>query len=133
MECLPYIDEHVITVDANRADTWSALLMLWCDDPEDPHDASTVRSPFFSLEETMPMHRFALTGRHLFAVYRLVFELDDQGPGRTRLAARSWADFPGVHGKVYRALVIGTGGHRIAVRRVLRHIAAQARARGVAT
>jgi hypothetical protein len=136
MECLPYIDEHVITVDANRADTWSALLMLWCEDREDkqePHDPAAVRIPFFSLEETMPMHRLALTGRHLFAVYRLVFELDDQAPGRTRLAARSWADFPGVHGKVYRVLVVGTGGHRIAVRRLLKHIAAAARADGVAT
>jgi hypothetical protein len=130
MECLPYIDEHVITVDANRADTWSALVRLWCDDP---HDACRVRSPFFSLEETVPMHRLALVGRHLFAVYRLVFELDDRGPGRTRLAARSWADFPGVPGKVYRAIVIGTGGHRVAVRRLLKHIAAGARARKVAT
>ena len=130
MECLPYIDEHVITVDANRADTWSALVRLWCDDP---HDACRVRSPFFSLEETVPMHRLALAGRHLFAVYRLVFELDDRGPGRTRLAARSWADFPGVPGKVYRAIVIGTGGHRVAVRRLLKHIAAGARARKVAT
>jgi len=129
MECLPYIDEHVITVDVNRADTWSALLMLWCDNP---HDASTVRAPFFALEETVPMHRLALTGRHPFAVYRLVFELDDQGSGRTRLAAHSWADFPGVHGKVYRALVIGTGWHRVAVRRLLKQIAAKARA-GVAT
>ena len=134
MECLPYIDEHVISVDANRADTWSALLMLWC---QDPHDASAVRAPFFSLDETMPMQRFALTGRHLFAVYKLVFEfdglddLDDLAPARTRLCARSWADFPGVHGKVYRALVIGTGGHRIAVRRLLKSIAAKARARRV--
>lgn len=135
MECLPYIDQHVISVNANRADTWSALLMLWC---RDPHDASAVRAPFFSLDETMPMQRFALTGRHLFAVYRLVFELDDLydpddgAAAHTRLSARSWADFPGVHGKVYRALVIGTGGHRIAVRRLLRCIAANARARGVA-
>jgi hypothetical protein len=129
MECLPYIDEHVISVEANRADTWSALLMLWC---HDPHDASAVRTRFFSLDETVPMHRLALTGRHPFAVYRLVFELDDEGPGRTRLCARTWADFPGFHGKVYRALVIGTGGHRIAVRRLLKRIAAEARARGVA-
>jgi hypothetical protein len=119
MECLPYIDEHVISVDANRADTWSAV------------HACAVRMPFFALDETVPVHRLALTGRHLFAVYQLVFELDYDGPSRTRLCARSWADFPGVHGKVYRALVIGTGGHRIAVRQLLRRIAAKARARGV--
>jgi hypothetical protein len=136
MECLPYIDEHVISVDANRADTWSALLMLWCKDRDEPRNAPTVRPPFFSLDETVPMHRFALTGRHLFAVYKLVFELDDLdglddlAPARTHLSARSWAEFPGVHGKVYRALVIGTPLHRIAVRRLLNHIAADARARG---
>jgi hypothetical protein len=125
MECLPYIDEHVISVDANRADTWSALLMLWC---RDPHDASAVRAPFFSLDETMPMQRFALTGRHLFAVYKLVFELDDLDdglPARTLLCARSWADFPGVHGKVYRALVIGTPAPRIAAKAAARGVAAR--------
>ena len=34
---------------------------------------------------------------------------------------------PGVAGKVYRALVIGSGGHRIVVRRMLKRIAAEAR------
>jgi hypothetical protein len=127
MECLPYIDEHVITVDANRADTWSALLML---------GRRAVRAPFFSFDETVPMQRLALTGRHPFAVYKLVFELDDPrdvedlAPAHTRLSAHSWAEFPGVHGKVYRALVIGTPVHRIAVRRLLGRIAADARARG---
>jgi hypothetical protein len=127
MEGLPYIDEHVISVDANRADTWSALVMLWF---------RAVRAPFFSVDETVPMQRLALTGRHPFAVYKLVFDLDDsddsdgEPPARTRLSARSWAEFPGVHGKVYRALVIGTRVHRIAVRRLLNHIAAEARARG---
>ena len=33
---------------------------------------------------------------------------------------------PGLRGKVYRALVIGSGGHRIVVRRMLRRIAARA-------
>jgi hypothetical protein len=57
MEGLPYIDEHVISVDANRADTWSALLMLWCKDRDEPRDAPAVRAPFFSLDETVPMQR----------------------------------------------------------------------------
>jgi hypothetical protein len=130
MERLPYIDEHAISVAANRPDTWSALLAMWC---QDPRDASEVRVPFFSLEEAVPTERLALKGRHPFAVYRLVFALDDDGPARTRLSARSWADFPGVCGKVYRELVIGTGGHRVAVRRMLKRIAAEARARGAAT
>lgn len=119
MERLPYIDEHAITVDANRDDTWSALLQVMCRDPRDP---STV-PPGFVLDEARPPERFALKGRHPFAVYRWVFELDESGQ-QTRLRAATWADFPGVHGKAYRALVIGSGGHRVAVRWTLRRIAA---------
>lgn len=121
MERLPYIDEHAITIDANRADTWSALLRVMC---RDPRDATTV--PFgFVLDEARAPERFALKGRHLFAVYRWVFELDElDDPARTRLRAGTWAAFPGIHGKVYRALVIGSGAHRIVVRRTLKRVAA---------
>src|SRR5205807_3903125 len=69
MERLPYIDEHAITIDANRDDTWSALLRVMCDDPRDP---STVPTGFV-LDEARPPERFALKGRHPFAVYRWVF------------------------------------------------------------
>jgi hypothetical protein len=123
MERLPYIDEHVMTVESDRAATWSALVGMWCRDPNDP---STVRSPFFGLDEATPRTRLALDGEHPFSVYTLVFELSDEGPQRTRLTARTWAHFPGISGRAYRALVIGTGAHRIAVRRMLRHIAAEA-------
>ncbi|CAM3255731.1 DUF2867 domain-containing protein [Mycobacterium colombiense] len=121
MERLPYIDEHAITIDANRDDTWAALLRVMC---RDPHDPTTV--PFgFALDEARPAARFALKGRHWFAVYRWVFELDAlDGAARTRLRAATWADFPGVHGKAYRALVIGTGGHRVVVRHTLKRVAA---------
>ncbi|OBH45698.1 DUF2867 domain-containing protein [Mycobacterium mantenii] len=120
MERLPYIDEHAITIDATRDDTWSALLRVMC---RDPHDPSSV--PFgFVLDEARPPERFGLKGRHPFAVYRWVFELDALGSARTRLRAATWADFPGLHGKAYRALVIGTGGHRVVVRRTLKRVAA---------
>lgn len=122
MERLPYIDEHAITVSANRDDTWAALLRVMCRDPRDP---STV-PPGFVLDQARRPERFALKGRHPFAAYRLVFELDAESPDRTRLRAQTWAAFPGLHGKAYRALVIGTGGHRIAVRGMLRRIAAAA-------
>ena len=69
-----------------------------------------------------PPERFALKGRHPFAVYRWVFELDAEG-AHTRLRALTWADFPGLHGKIYRALVIGSGGHRVAVRWTLKRVA----------
>jgi hypothetical protein len=128
MEQLPYIDEHVISVDANRADTWSAMLRVLCRDPSDPATVPTG----FTLDEATPPARFVLKGRHPFAVYRWVFELDDHGPRRTLVRSATWAAFPGLHGSVYRALVIGSGGHRVAVRRVLRRIAAEAHSRGAA-
>jgi hypothetical protein len=128
MERLSYIDEHAISVDADSSETWSALLRVMCRNPDDP---ATVPIGFV-LDEATPRQRLALKGRHPFSVYRLVFELNADGPQRTRLRALTWADFPGVHGKVYRALVIGTGIHRVAVRRMLKRIAAAAHPRGAA-
>ncbi|HWT49710.1 MAG TPA: hypothetical protein VN255_14415 [Mycobacterium sp.] len=126
MERLSYIDEHAITVDANREETWSALLRVMC---RDPHDLSTVPIGFV-LDDARRPERFALKGRHPFAVYRWVFELDEPAEkARTRLRALTWADFPGIHGSIYRALVIGTGAHRVAVQWTLKHIAARARSR----
>ncbi|OBG75017.1 hypothetical protein A9X05_22715 [Mycobacterium sp. E3298] len=120
MERLPYIDEHAITVDAGRADTWSALLRVMCRDPGDP---STVPIGFV-LDETRPPERFALKGRHPFAVYRWVFELEPLAGDRTRVRATTWAAFPGLHGRMYRGLVIGTGGHAAVTRATLNRVAA---------
>jgi hypothetical protein len=114
MERLPYIDEHATSVHASRDDTWSALRRVM------------AAPPGFVLDEAAPPARLAFKGRHPFAVYRLVFELDELGPQRTRLRALTWAVFPGRRGKVYRALVIGTGGHRVAVNLMLGRIAAAA-------
>ena len=118
MERLPYIDEHAISIDASPAEVWPALLRVMCRDPQDP---STV--PFgFVLDEATEPQRLALKGRHPFAIYRWVFELDAEG-AHTRLRALTWAAFPGLHGKIYRALVIGSGGHRVAVRWTLKRVA----------
>jgi hypothetical protein len=128
MERLPYIDEHAILVAADPIDTWSALVRVMCRDPDDP---ATV--PFgFVLDEARPPERFALRGRHPFAVYRWLFELDDWGSQRTLVRSQTWAAFPGLPGRIYRALVIGTGGHRVVVRWMLRRIAGQARPCGTA-
>ncbi|WP_405163520.1 hypothetical protein OG203_45950 [Nocardia sp. NBC_01499] len=122
MERLSYIDEHARSVDANRDRAWKALLKVVCKDPADPATVPTG----FVLDSAEPPARLALKGRHWFSRYALVFELDEEGSSRTRIRAKSWANFPGPHGKIYRALVIGTGGHKIAVRRMLRQIAAAA-------
>jgi hypothetical protein len=122
MERLPYIDEHAITVAASRAETWPAVLHIICRDRENP---PTVPIGFV-LDEVRPPDRFALKGRHLFARYKWVFELDAEAPQRTCVRSATWAHFPGLHGKIYRALVIGTGAHRVVVRWTLKRIAARA-------
>ena len=129
MEQLSYIDEHAISVDASVAETWSALLRVLCRDPADP---STVQVG--KLEEATPQQRLAVTGRHLcFAVYRLVFELDPKGDSDgVRLRVLTWAAFPGVRGKLFRALAIGAGAHRFVVRRMLKQIAEAAHSRRAA-
>ena len=124
MERLPYIDEHAITVHANRAETWAALLRVLCRDSLTP---STVPTGFV-LDECRPPERFTLKGRHPFSIYRWVFELDDQtvaaGPPLTRVRSQTWAAFPGLPGSIYRAMVIGTGLHRVVVRSILKRVAA---------
>ncbi|MFC3961089.1 hypothetical protein [Nocardia jiangsuensis] len=120
MERLPYIDEHARSFDADPARVWRALLTVVCRDPDDP--ATVPRG--FRLDEADAPRRLALRGRHWFSRYALIFELDDLGPDGTRVRAQTWAEFPGVRGAVYRALVIGSGGHRIVVREMLRRIGA---------
>ncbi|MGW0247361.1 hypothetical protein ACWDYH_12050 [Nocardia goodfellowii] len=122
MERLPYIDEHSRVVDANRDRAWKAVLRVIC---KDPHDPSTVPGGF-SLAAAEEPARLVLRGRHWFSTYELIFLLDEEGRNRTRVRAQSWAKFPGPHGKIYRALVIGTGGHKLVMRRMMRRIDAAA-------
>ena len=76
----------------------------------------------------MPGEVLALEGRHAFSVYALVFRIAPVGSGSSRLAAESRASFPGPHGRLYRALVIGSRGHVLAVRRILGRVAKRAEA-----
>jgi hypothetical protein len=122
MERLPYIDEHATTIDADPATTWAAVLQVLCGSPTNP------RAPFgFRIGESRPRERLVLAGHHPFSVYNWVFELDPITPHSTRIRSQTWAAFPGLHGKIYRALVIGSGGHRVAVRWMLSRIAAATR------
>jgi hypothetical protein len=89
-----------------------AFVALWKLEP---------RSGFAIEEEEAPRH-LALRGRHRFSRYELSFDVQP-GPGGVTVRARTSAEFPGLAGKAYRALVIGSGGHRLAVRQMLRQIA----------
>ncbi len=136
MERLPYIDEHSQRVDAPADVVWTALLkvlrremrgsapiakILGCDPAQGtPEFAGRPGEAVagFRVVEAEPGRRLALRGRHRFSNYALTFILEGDC-----LRAQTHALFPGVLGRLYRAAVIGSGGHRLATRRLLRQVA----------
>jgi hypothetical protein len=138
MEPLPYIDEHRQRVDAPADVIWSALLkvlrgmsggaplarILGCDPVRGTAEFAGRPGeavPGFRVAEAEPGQRLVLRGRHRFANYALTFLIDREG-----LRAQTHAEFPGVLGRLYRAAVIGSGGHRLVTRRLLRQVAGKA-------
>jgi len=135
MEQLPYIDEHLQRVDAPADVLWTALLkvlrremgggapvarILGCDPAQGTAEFAGRLGdavPGFRVVETEPGRRLALRGRHRFANYALTFVFDGD-----LLRAQTHAEFPGVLGRLYRAAVIGSGGHRFVTRRLLRQV-----------
>lgn len=73
-----------------------------------------------------------LAGSHRFSRYALIFRLHELAPGQVQVRAETRAEFPGPPGAVYRALVIGTRGHVLAVRRLLAAIKRRAEHTGTA-
>lgn len=129
---LPYIDEHTVRVDASRRAAWTGLLRymesLLHGAERNPLVALLGPQPRagFTVAESVEQQRLSLAGQHRFSRYRLVFELSDAPAGGTCVHARSYAAFPGVHGRVYRGLVIGTRLHVVATNHMLRGIRAAA-------
>lgn len=142
---LPHIDEHSMTVAAGDELTWQALLrvtegsfaaplatrfarLIGCADTEasGPRPLSTG-SAFtgFHVERAEPSRELTLAGSHRFSNYALIFRLENRD-GDTLLRAETRAEFPGIKGSVYRALVIGTRSHVVATRRVLAAVKRQA-------
>ena len=136
VEPLPFVDEHSVAVSSPAAAVWAALLevlrrqmggsatfarALGCE-PATGTAAFAGRPgetvPGFRVAEAEAGRRLALRGRHRFADYALTFLLDGD-----RLRARTHATFPGLAGRLYRAAVIGSGGHRLITRRLLRRVA----------
>lgn len=145
MQTLPFIDEHAVPVDAAPERVWEALVrvvrrsfggagrvaaLLGCEPAVatpgfDGGEGQTL--PGFRVAEATPGARLALVGRHRFSRYSLTFTIEDGS-----LRAETRAAFPGLAGRLYRAAVIGTRGHRLVTRRLLRATAglAQERAAG---
>jgi hypothetical protein len=147
MERLPYIDDHAREIEVSPEQVWAALLAtLRSDSPKLPKwltAAWGLQHPTrigtwnanvavgdtltgFAAVEVEAFRVLTLRGRHRFSDYELRFELERLATGRTRLHAKSSAAFPGIKGRVYRGLVIGTRGHRVAVRRILAQVARRA-------
>lgn len=136
---LPHVDEHAVEVAADRDATWAALLRvvegtvsagaaprmaraLGCADTgaSGPRPlAAGSALPGFHIAVAEAPEELALAGSHRFSDYALIFRLDDIGVGRTRVRAETRAEFPGLKGAVYRALVIGTRMHVLVTRRIL--------------
>ena len=125
---LPYVDEHWIRIAAPRDQVWSTLCRY-----VDSSLGFGARNPLawilgtepragFEVEREVPRQQLSMAGRHRFSRYRLVFDLSEAADGETRLSARTYAEFPGHRGRIYRALVIGTKAHVAATRQILRSI-----------
>ena len=81
---------------------------------------STV--PGFIVTRAVAPAVLALMGEHRFSRYALIFYAAETAAGPVRLSAETRAEFPGVKGRVYKTLVIGTRGHVIATRSILRNV-----------
>jgi hypothetical protein len=142
----PFLDEHGVTIAADRDAVWAALLaevdaalsgggapafarLVGCrpavaSGPRPLAEGST--GPGFGVVAAVPGAELRLAGRHRFSIYSLTFRLDDRGGGRTQLLAESRAAFPGVPGSLYWALVVRSGAHVVLTRRLLRAVRSRA-------
>jgi hypothetical protein len=125
---LPYVDEHAITIAVPRDQVWTAL-RRYVTTSIGVSDGNLLArllgtSPRsgFEVTEAVPADRLTLAGRHRFSRYALVFELHDKADDITKLRAKTYAVFPGPHGRIYRVLVIGTRAHVLATNRMLRAV-----------
>jgi hypothetical protein len=138
MADLPVVDVHVVPVHGSRDAVWTALVETFAASSGAASAARwlgcvpATRSarftgaagdtvPGFEVIESEPGHRLALAGRHRFSQYALTLVLSER-----TLQAETRAVFPHLRGRLYRAAVIGSGGHVILTRRLLRRIAARA-------
>ena len=144
MEQLPFVDDHARVVAAAPERTWQALVAVvggfpalpgvltsvWGLDPpsgsgwSDPAPGDAVAG--FAVVAVDPPRLLTLRGRHRFSRYEVRFTLSPAAAGRTELHARTAAVFPGLLGRGYRFAVIGSGGHVLAVRRLLAQVAQRA-------
>lgn len=125
-----YVDTQRITIEAGADVTWRAVEQYAegiATHPRPLLSRALGLQPDagFAIAECVPGRLLSLAGRHRFSRYVLDLRATATGTG-TEVAAVSYADFPGLHGLAYRTAVIGSRGHVIAVRRMLREIRSRA-------
>ena len=141
IEELPPIDEHGVLVLAPPSVVWQVLLttlrrslsrrsaaryarLVGCSETQVSGEPDRIGStlPGFVVARVIEPAVLALEGQHRFSRYGLVFRLEPTKDERTLLRAESRAEFPGILGRLYRLLVIGTRGHVLAVNSILRRV-----------
>jgi hypothetical protein len=149
IESLPFVDEHSVTVAAPPDAVWRALLSvvggatrgraatpiartLGCAQTQRTGETGRIGStvPGFVVARSIPPAVLALMGEHRFSRYALVFRLDETLAGPVTLRAETRAEFPHKRGSAYRALVIGTRGHVLATKSILRAVRRRAERNG---
>jgi len=145
LEDLPHVDEHGVLVLAPVETVWEALIAvtetafarartarfaraLGCVHTEvkGPIDRIGSTVPGFFVARVIEPAALALEGEHRFSRYGLIWSIEPTKDENALLRAETRAEFPGIKGRAYKTLVIGTGMHVLIVNRLLRAVKRQA-------
>lgn len=141
LEKLPPIDEHYIEIEAPAEVAYAALFPAiesafggrfaqgYCERVDAleteargdlHHPGGTL--PGFTVTRAIAPVMLALAGEHRFAKYAIVFRIDLLPGQRSCVRLETRAQFAPGRGRLYKAAVIGSRGHVLGVRRMLRSI-----------
>ncbi len=136
---MEFVDRHVLAVPAPAPRVWDAVAttLAAADGPVARAAAALLRctprrtsgppvpspgaeTPGFRVAEAHPPRRLRLEGGDALARYVVQFDVD---AAAGTVSVSTWAAFAGGPlGRAYRAAVIGTGGHAVTMKLVLRRI-----------
>jgi hypothetical protein len=151
IESLPFVDERSIAIVASPDEVWEATLatvseaaanrpgprlarLLGCAHPDRAGVPGEIGStlPGFVVARSVRPAVLALMGQHRFSRYALILRIAETPLEPVVLSAETRAEFPGRRGTAYRAAVIGSRGHRVAIEASLRAVRRRAEQEHVA-